>query len=129
MITLKAGLLYFALVFAAGWVLGPIRELAVVPRFGRTVGVLLEAPLILGVSAWAARWVIRRLAVGFQYKPRFWMGMVALGLLLIAETLGSVLLRGMTLGEYAKNFASASGVIALLSFALFAIMPLLVARK
>jgi hypothetical protein len=43
---LRAGSLYFMLVFTVGWVLGPIRELLVVPRTGRTVGVLLEAPLM-----------------------------------------------------------------------------------
>ena len=42
--TLKAGVIYFLFVFAVGWVLGPIRELWVVPRFGRMIGVFLEAP-------------------------------------------------------------------------------------
>jgi len=41
---LKTGALYFALVFAAGWVLGPVRELFVVPHVGRTAGVLLGLP-------------------------------------------------------------------------------------
>ena len=45
--TLMAGALYFALVFAAGWVFGPVQELWVVPRLGRTAGLLLEAPLML----------------------------------------------------------------------------------
>jgi hypothetical protein len=45
----KAGALYFALAFAAGWVFGPIRALLVIPRFGRTAGSLFEAPLMLYV--------------------------------------------------------------------------------
>jgi hypothetical protein len=40
--------------------LGPIRELWVVPRFGRLTGVLLEAVIMLIAMAVSARWVIRR---------------------------------------------------------------------
>lgn len=42
------GLLYFAFVFAVGFVLGPIQELWAVPRFGRRAAELLEAPF----SSW-----------------------------------------------------------------------------
>jgi hypothetical protein len=44
---LKAGLIYFLLVFAFGWVLGPIRELWAVPRFGRRAALLVEAVIML----------------------------------------------------------------------------------
>jgi hypothetical protein len=39
--TLKAGVLYFALVFGAGFVLGTIRTLWVVPRLGARYGALV----------------------------------------------------------------------------------------
>jgi hypothetical protein len=61
--SLKAAVIYFLFVFAVGWVLGPIRELWVVPRFGRTTGVLLEAPIMLIAMIISARWVIRRFDV------------------------------------------------------------------
>src|SRR5262249_61178717 len=51
---LIAGTVYFAFAFAAGWVFGPIRELLVIPRVGRTVGYLFEAPLMLAVMVVAA---------------------------------------------------------------------------
>jgi hypothetical protein len=45
---LKAGTLYFALVFGAGFVLGPIRMLWAVPRFGtREIGVKIGVRSIL----------------------------------------------------------------------------------
>jgi len=37
---LKAVAVYFLLTFGVGWILGPTRELWVVPRFGRLTGVL-----------------------------------------------------------------------------------------
>jgi hypothetical protein len=61
--SLKAAVIYFLFVFAVGWVLGPIRELWVVPRFDRTTGVLLEAPIMLIAMIISARWVIRRFDV------------------------------------------------------------------
>jgi hypothetical protein len=47
---LKAGTLYFALVFGAGFVLGPIRILWAVPRFGTRMAELVETPLMLVVT-------------------------------------------------------------------------------
>ena len=57
---LKAGVIYFLLVFAVGWVLGPIRELWAVPHFGRVAAMLSEAVIMLVAMIVAARWVIRR---------------------------------------------------------------------
>ena len=44
---LKAGAIYFLLVFAVGWILGPIRELWAVPHFGRVAAMLSEAVIML----------------------------------------------------------------------------------
>jgi len=57
---LAPGALYFALVFAAGRVFGPVRELLVASRVGRTAGVLAEASLMLLVIVVAAPWTVRR---------------------------------------------------------------------
>jgi hypothetical protein len=82
---LKAGALYFAVVFGAGFVLGPIRILWAVPRFGRRVAELMETPLMLAVIIVAARAIVRRLAIPPAPARRLGMGSVALALLLIAE--------------------------------------------
>ena len=44
---LKAGLIYFLLIFALGWVLGAVRELWAVPRFGRITALLCEAVIMV----------------------------------------------------------------------------------
>jgi hypothetical protein len=60
---LKAGVLYFALVFGAGFVLGTIRTLWIVPRVGTRTDELMETPLMLVVTIVAARWTVLRLAL------------------------------------------------------------------
>ena len=125
---LKAGVVYFLVMFGVGWILGPIRELWAVPRFGRLTGVLLEAVIMLAAMAVSARWVIRR----FRVKPTFGttisVGLVALGILVPAELAGVVWVRGLSLPEYLASFATAPGLVSLLMFVLFAAMPTIVMR-
>jgi hypothetical protein len=126
--SLRAGALYFVLVFAAGWVLGPIRQLLVVPRLGETAGILLEAPFMLLAMTVAARWTIKRLAIAPGLGTRAAVGLVALGLVLVAELAGARWLRGLSIGEYLAKFVSMFGGISALLFVIFALMPTLVAR-
>jgi len=59
---LKAGAIYFALVFAAGFALGTVRVLLIVPRIGAMVVELAETPIMFVANVFAARWLTRRLA-------------------------------------------------------------------
>src|SRR5512139_3302975 len=95
-----AGIVYFLLVFGAGFVLGPIRVLWVVPRLGERAAELLEAPIMLTVIVGAARWVVRTLAVPPAIPARLGMGLLALALLLIAELVLVLPLRGMSFDDY-----------------------------
>jgi hypothetical protein len=60
---LKAGVLYFAVVFGAGFVLGTIRTLWIVPSFGTRRAELMEAPIMFAITVLASRWVVLRLAI------------------------------------------------------------------
>ncbi len=127
--TLKAGLLYFIFVFGAGFVLGPIRLLWVVPRLGTRTAELLEAPIMLGISIVAARWIIRRFRVPPVWTNRIGMGCVAICLMLLAEFTFVLWLRGMTIRDYFATRDPVSGKVYYLTLGLFAILPLLVARR
>ena len=48
--TIEAGVLYFALVFGAGFVLGTVRTLWVAPRVGARKAELMETPIMLVVT-------------------------------------------------------------------------------
>jgi hypothetical protein len=126
---LKASLLYFALVFGAGFVLGPIRILWLVPRVGTRTAELMEMPIMLAVTFLAARWTVRRLDVPPTTSSRLGMGCLALGLMLMAEFTLVLTLRGLTIREYFASRDPVSGTAYYLSLLLFAVMPLLVARK
>ena len=126
---LKAGVLYFALVFGAGFVLGTIRILWVVPRFGARMAELMETPIMFVVTIIAARWVAWRLAVPSTPFSRLGMGCVALALMLVVEFTLVLWLRGLTVTEYFASRDPVSGTVYYVMLGVFAIMPLLVARK
>jgi hypothetical protein len=126
---LKAGVLYFALVFGAGFVLGTIRTLWVVPRVGTRMAELTETPVMLVVTIVASRWVVLHLLVPYVPSVRLGMGAIALGLLLLAE-FGFVLwVRGLSIRQYFASRDRVSGAVYYAMLGLFAIMPLLVARR
>ena len=124
--TVEAGVLYFALVFGAGFVLGTVRTLWVVPRVGTRKAELIEAPIMLVVTIVAARWIIVCLGVPFTPSVRLGMGFIALLLLLVAE-FGFVLwVRGETIREYFASRDPVAGAAYLLLLIVFAVMPRLV---
>jgi hypothetical protein len=126
---LKAGVLYFALVFAAGFALGTIRVLWIVPRWGARTAELMETPVMLGASLLAARWVVRRLGLPRAAAVRLGAGLLALGLLLLAEFGVALPLRGLTIGQYFATLDPVAGTVYFVALGVFAVMPLLVGRR
>ena len=127
--TVKAGALYFAFVFGAGFILGTIRTLLVVPRLGTRVSELIELPIMLVVTIVAARWVVLRLALPPTLFARLGMGSIALGFMLVGE-FGFVLwLRGLSIKEYLATRDPVSGTAYYAMLTVFAIVPLLAARR
>ncbi len=120
---LKAALAYFALVFGAGFLLGPIRILFIVPRFGVLVAELMEYPLMLVVIVAAARWLVRKFQIG---EHTLLVGLLALGLMMAFEFTLVLWLRGLTLTEYLSERDPLSSYIFYLMLVVFALMPLLV---
>lgn len=126
---LLSALFYFALVFGAGFLLGPIRVFLLEPRFGRTVAVLCEMPVLLLAMVAAARGIPARLRMQTRISSLLFMGLGALALLEAADFLVGALLRGMTAGEQLAYLTTPAGAVYLAAQALFALMPLLVNYK
>jgi hypothetical protein len=126
---LKSGLLYFALVFGAGFIFGIIRTLWGVPRFGSRNAELMEAPFMLAVIFLAARWMGRHRRLPSAAVSRLGVGLVALGLLLTAELAVVLRLRGLTIAQYMATRDSVAGAVYLVSLVVFAVAPLLAVRR
>jgi len=97
---LMAGLFYFALLFGTGFLLGSVRILWTVPRFGARMAELMETPIMFIVIIFAARSTVRRFTLLTTPFSRLAMGRVALVLLLIAEIALVLWLRGLFIDEY-----------------------------
>lgn len=124
---LRGSTTYFAIVFGAGFILGPIRILWAVPRFGERNAELMEMPIMLLVIVFSAL-AVKRLCDGRQ-GIALMIGAVALALLVTAELSAVLRLRGLTVSEYVANRDPVSGSAYLAMLVVFALMPWLVARR
>ncbi|MBV8904448.1 MAG: hypothetical protein JOZ22_12500 [Acidobacteriia bacterium] len=123
--TVKAGVLYFALVFGTGFVLGLIRTLWVLPKVGPRIAELMEMPIMFVVIVLAARWVVRH----FSSAHALSIGLMALGFLLFAELAVAFWFRHLTPAEYIASRDPVAGTVYALLLGVFAIMPALLARR
>jgi hypothetical protein len=120
---LLAGAAYFAIVFAAGFVLGALRVALVAPLVGETSAVVVELPVILTASWIACGWCVRRFGVARKMAPRLAMGVAAFALLMTAEFALSVLAFGRTPPEFLAALGATPGLIGLAGQILFALFP------
>ncbi|MDQ7010342.1 MAG: hypothetical protein Q9M29_00840, partial [Mariprofundaceae bacterium] len=60
---LQAGIAYFAMVFAAGFMLGIVRVMLLAPNVGETLAVAIELPIMLAVSWISCSMLIDRYSV------------------------------------------------------------------
>ena len=121
---LKAGFVYFGVVFSVGFVLGTIRVLQLLPRLGEIASVVLEAPAILAVSWIASRSSIKKFHVSNEVLPRLLVGAVAFVLLMLTELVVSVLVFSRTIEDHFASYCTPQGAIGLTAQIAFALFPL-----
>lgn len=119
---------YFALVFGTGFLLGIVRVLWAEPRIGTRLAELAEAPLMLAAICLAARFVVRRFPAG-RAGAYLVSGGLALLLLVVTELTVVLGLRGVGIGEYVSGRDPLAGAVYLFMLALFAVMPWLLGRR
>jgi hypothetical protein len=127
--TLAAAALYFAIVFAVGFLLGPVRVLLLEPLVGITLAVLIEAPVMLAAIIWAAPYVMRRMKMPPLLPNLLVMGCSAAVLVLLADFAIGVPLRGIAMADQLNYLATPAGGFYLLLVALFALAPAVLARR
>lgn len=126
---LQAAVFYFLLVFGAGFVLGTVRVFFLVPLLGERTAELLEMPLMLGVTVGAARWIVHHKMDDRRLSATLSVGFIALGILLIADLVVGMWLRGMSATDVFLNRDPVSGAAYYASLLLFAVMPAILVRR
>ena len=126
---LQAAGCYFLLVFSAGFMLGAVRVLVIVPAVGERAAELLEMPLMVLVVAVAARFIVRKFADSI-HNTSHWLqvGSIALVCMLTADVAVGVALRGMTVWQALFERDPWSGTAYYLALGFLALAPWLFAR-
>ena len=119
----KAAGIYFALVFGAGFALGTIRVLWLVPAVGTRTAELLEMPIMLIVVILSARWMTQQFQVPPTASSRLGMGGMALAMALALDFTVVLWLRGLSFREYIEAFDPVAGTAYFVMLELFALMP------
>lgn len=120
------GLIYFAIVFSVGFLLGIFRVTLLEPILGTRWAELLEMPLMLAAIVLASKWIVRKTQERFTKLHFGVIGLVGLAMLVAAELSLVILLRGMALSEYIASRDPVSGAVYLFALIVFALMPWIV---
>ncbi|HRK19530.1 MAG TPA: hypothetical protein PK970_11280 [Hyphomicrobiaceae bacterium] len=119
-----AAIAYFVLIFGAGFCLGAVRELAVRPALGATVGIIIEVPLMLAIAWGAAGFVSRRFSLRGRGEA-IATGVGAFVILIAAEMMLFSALSGRPALELTGEWATVGGMIGLAAQVLSAAFPAL----
>lgn len=122
---LIAAFLYFAFVFAVGFLLGTLRVIVVAPRLGELIAVLIELPVMLAACWWSCGRIIDRFRLERSLTQRGTMGVVAFGLLIAVEFFLSVAVFGRSSSAYWSDLQAAPGMLGFAAQMLFGTLPLI----
>ena len=118
----SAGLAYWAVVFALGFVLGTIRVLWLAPLVGLMPATLIELPVMLTASWLAAGWLVRRFAITTA-SAALTMGTLAFMLLMVAECALAVTMMGQTPAQWLADLRQSHALLGLAGQVMFALIP------
>lgn len=123
------GAAYFAIVFVLGFLLGILRVMWLEPLIGTRYAELAEMPLMIAASYLSARFLLSRTTRPLSRAGAVWLGVVALGLLLLFELTVVVAIRRLPITGYIGTRDYVSGTAYLISLMLFALMPMFVVTR
>ena len=121
--TIRAALVYFAIVLGTGFVLGVFRVSIIVPRIGERWAELAEMPIMAAVIFVAAGYILRRFPEIALPGRSLVAGFLALAFSVSAELGLAVILQDKTLAEFISSRDKISGSVYIALLLVFAIMP------
>lgn len=119
---LRAAIAFWAVVFALGFVLGTIRVLWVIPLVGLLPATLIELPIILAASWFAAGWLVRRFRLA-SAREALAAGGLAFAILMIAECALAGVLTGQSPAQWLAGLRQPHALLGLAGQIVFALMP------
>lgn len=122
---MAASAAYFTIVFMAGFVLGTVRVLLLVPNLGETWATLAELPFMLGISWVVCGNVIAWFSVPRTTMHRLTMGGIAFALLMVAEVALSTMVFGRPIEELMAGMGTTAEMLGLAGQVVFGLMPLI----
>lgn len=126
---ISAAASYFAIVFAAGFAFGIVRVSVLVPSLGERCSELIESPLMLIVTVFAARYIVKRSALKGKVGVALLVGLLSAVFLLLIEFTVVLWLRGLSINEFLSQRDPVSGTIYYVMVAVFAVLPAVFARS
>lgn len=123
-----AGIAYFILIVVLGTILGTVWILLVEPAEGALPSVLLELPIMLGLSWFACGYMVRWWAVAPSDADRLLMGGSAFICLMAAELGLALYPVGGTVAGHFKAYAEPAQLAGLLGQVAFGLFPLVRSR-
>ena len=121
-------IVYFALVFGVGFLLGIIRVLTLVPNVGERWAELAEMPLMLVAIIFSARFVVRRFPAP-QRASYLVSGGIALCLLVVVELSVVLAIRGLSISQYFAQRDPVAGSVYVVMLVVFALTPWLLGGR
>lgn len=119
---ISAAIAYWAVVFALGFVLGPIRVFWLAPQTGVLAATALEIPFMLLASWWITGWLMMRFGIASR-GAALAMGLGAFALLLASECVLAITLVGASPGQWLTGFVQPHAMLGLAGQGVFAIIP------
>jgi p-aminobenzoyl-glutamate transporter AbgT len=113
---------YFALVFGVGFLLGTVRVLLLEPYLGERWSELAEMPLMLVAIILAARLIVRRFPARHR-RSYLVAGGAALIFLVLVEFSVVIGIRGLSIAQYVAKRDPIAGGVYVLMLVVFAVMP------
>jgi hypothetical protein len=126
--TMIAGLVYFGIVFGAGFVFGVFREMVLTPVYGRATSVMLEAPFMIAAIVAGAWIAVHRTSPGQNRLSLVMIGIIGILLVQIADFGVGLGLRGMNFQDQLGYLKTTAGQIYVGLLVIFVLMPLIIGR-
>lgn len=126
---LRAGAIYFVVALGTGFVLEFIRLELVALHFSERLAGILEIPNVLLATMFGARWAVDRLTLPPLPGVRLGVGFVALSLVLIAQFMIVLPIRGLSYAEYLASQDSTSISASIGTLGVLIVMPFLAAHR